>query len=50
MKDWDLKKDDKVITTFDEVINANDKWYCNSAFSLVRGIIANTTALKRSRL
>ena len=48
VKDWDLKKDDKVITTFDEVINANDKWYAIPRSAYVRGIIANTTALKEA--
>ncbi len=44
--DWDLKKEDKVITTFDKVINANDKWYAIPRSAYIKSIIANTTALK----
>lgn len=46
--DWDLKKDDKVITTFDKVINANDKWYAIPRSAYIKSIIANTTALKEA--
>ena len=46
VKDWDLKKEDKVITVFDEIINTNDKWYAVPRSAYVKSIIANTTALK----
>lgn len=46
VKDWDLKKEDKVITVFDKVINDNDKWYAIPRSAYVKSIIANTTALK----
>ena len=48
VKDWDLKKEDKVITTFDEIINQNDKWYAIPRSAYVKSIIANTTALKEA--
>ena len=48
VKDWDLKKDDKVITVFDEIINANDKWYAVPRSAYVKSIVANTTELKKA--
>lgn len=48
VKDWDLKKEDKVITTFDKVINTNDKWYAIPRSAYVKSIIANTTELKKA--
>ena len=43
--DWDLKKEDKVITVFDEIINTDDKWYAIPRSAYVKSILANKKAL-----
>ena len=42
---WDMKKEGKVIETFDNVICENDKWYAIPRSAYVRGCIANTKVL-----
>jgi len=48
VKDWGLKKDNKVITTFDNIINKDGKWYAIPRSAYVRGIIANTKVLQEN--
>ncbi len=48
VKNWDMKKEGKVITTFDDVINDNGKWYAIPRSAYVRGCIANTKVLKEN--
>ncbi len=48
VKNWDLKKEDKVITVFDEIINTNDKWYAIPRSAYVKSILANKKVLKES--
>lgn len=48
VNEWKLKKEDKVIKTFDSVINTNDSWYAIPRSAYVKSIIANTTELKEA--
>ena len=45
VENWDMKKEDKVIKTFDDVINSDGKWYAIPRSAYVRGCIANTKLL-----
>lgn len=45
VENWDMKKEGKVIETFDSVICEDDKWYAIPRSAYVRGCIANTKVL-----
>ena len=46
VNDWDLKKQDRVITTFDEAIKSGDNWYAIPADAYVQGTMGNLKAIK----
>lgn len=45
VKNWDMKKEEKVITQFDTAISSNDKWYAIPRSAYIQGTLYNKKSI-----